>query len=162
MIKKMPQLADRTLEGGREGLIRFIRDLSPQGSHRNAVTVVFDGQEGVCSPSMSTDVRIVFSRGCSADDVIRDHVENAPDPRQIICVTDDRDLAIACRHRGAQTWGVDEFVAAGRKSAAGRPGAGPKSARREDDGTKVVSQKAALKIDQELLALWLRKNQDGK
>ena len=147
----MPHLADRPLESGREGLIRFIREQSPHGSARNALTVVFDGQEDVHWPAMNTDIRIVFSRGCSADDLIRDLVERSPDPRQIICVTDDRELALSCRHRGAQTWGVDEFVGAARK-----PSGRVKNAA-NDDGKKVVSARAAQKIDQELSALWLRR-----
>ena len=157
VMKKVPDLSQRRLEDGRAGLIRFIRERRPQGSDRNGITVVFDGQEdvvGVVEPA--TDVRVVFSRGMSADDHIREWVEHAPDPQNIICVTDDRELALACRHRGARIWSVDEFISKGYREEAAAARRSEDKRRREGDG-KVIPQTVARKIDQELSALWVRK-----
>lgn len=156
-MKKVPDLSERRLEDGRAGLIRFIRERRPHGSDRNDITVVFDGQEDVIgSAEPLTDVRVVFSRGMSADDHIREYVEQASDPQDIICVTDDRELALACRHRGARIWSVDEFVSKGYKEETTAVRRSADMRRREGDG-KVIPDTAARKIDQELEALWLRK-----
>ncbi len=156
-MKKIPDLSQRRLEDGRTGLIRFIRERQPHGSGRNEITVVFDGQEGVGGFSeLSTDVKVVFTRGTSADDHIRECVEHAGEPGEIICVTDDRELALACRHRGARIWSVEEFVAKGYKeeTAAARRLDGLRC--RDGDG-KVIPHTVARKIDEELAALWIRK-----
>jgi predicted RNA-binding protein with PIN domain len=156
-MKKIPDLSARRLEDGRTGLVRFIRERRPHGSDRNGMTVVFDGQENVGGAiEAPTDVRVVFSCGMSADDHIRECVEQASDPQNIICVTDDRELALACRHRGARIWSVDEFVSNGYKEEAIAARRSEDTRRREGDG-KVITNTAARKIDQELEALWLRK-----
>jgi predicted RNA-binding protein with PIN domain len=156
-MKKIPDLALRRLEDGRAGLVRFIRERRPHGSDRNSMVVVFDGQEDVSgSVEPAADVRVVFSRGMSADDHIREAVEHAPDPQNIICVTDDRELALACRHRGARIWSVDEFVSKGYKQETIAARRSQDARRREGDG-KVITHTAARKIDQELAAIWIPK-----
>ena len=156
-MKKIPDLSLRRLEDGRAGLIRFIRERRPHGSGGNSITVVFDGREDVVGDAgPQADVGVVFSRGMSADDHIRESVEQAPDPRNIICVTDDRELALACRHRGARIWGVDEFVSKGYKEETTAARRSEDARRREGDG-KVIPHTVARKIDQELSALWVRK-----
>jgi predicted RNA-binding protein with PIN domain len=160
VMKQIPDLSCRRLEDGRAGLIRFIRERRPHGSGRNGITVVFDGQEnvggfGATADDISADVNIIFTRGTSADDHIRESVEQSSDPGQIICVTDDRELALACRHRGARIWSVEEFVSKGYKEEAAAQRRSRDMRRREGDG-KVISGTAARKIDQEFLALWIR------
>ena len=160
-MKKVPDLSERRLEDGRAGLIRFIRERRPHGSERNSITVVFDGQEdvyalGAMPVVTSFDVNVVFTQGTSADDNIRECVEHADDPQSIICVTDDRELALACRHRGARIWSVEEFIAKGYKEERAAVRHSRDTRRREGDG-KVIPNMVAQKIDQELAALWIRK-----
>lgn len=102
------------------------------------------------------DVKVVFTRGTSADDHIREYVEHASDPRSIICVTDDRELALACRHRGARIWSVEEFVAKGYKEEAVAARKSEESRRREGDG-KTIPQTVVRRINQELSDFWIRK-----
>lgn len=155
-MKSLAEFDRATLEDGREALVRFIRDRRPHGSGRNSVTVVFDGKEDVyCSGNQAwTGVGVFFTRGMSADDHIRMCVEEAADPRGIICVTDDRELALACRHRGAVTWSVAQFAARGHREE--KAPARQAAARSGEDG-KHISSVAAQRIDQELLASWARK-----
>jgi predicted RNA-binding protein with PIN domain len=156
-MKKIPDLSQRRLEDGRTGLIRFIRERRPHGSDRNGILVVFDGREDVCGGmDPSLDVRVVFSRGMSADDHIREYVERSLDPQEIICVTDDRELALACRHRGARIWSVEEFVSKGYKEETMALRRSEATRRREGDG-KVIPHTVARKIDEEMQALWVRK-----
>jgi predicted RNA-binding protein with PIN domain len=156
-MKQMPALCDRTLEDGRKGLVRFIREHRPQGSDRNAVTVVFDGQDGIVASDVPMDqvIRVIFTRGTSADDHIRELLEAASDPRQIICVTNDRDLGLSCRHRGAVVWSVDQFVGSARKDAARKPGPARRGSLEAD--VKRITDRDRNMIDQEFSALWLGK-----
>jgi hypothetical protein len=150
---------DRSLEDGRSALIRFVRERRPQGSDRNTVTIIFDGQPGLggidMALAMATDVRVVFTQGPSADDHMRAMVEEAVRPSEIICVTNDRDLAIACRHRGAAIWSVEDFMAQGHKKD---PFKGRRTTGQDHEG-KVISHKAANRIDQEMADHWLRKKE---
>ncbi len=160
ILKQAPEFSsalDRSLEDGRSALIRFIRERRPQGSDRNAVTLVFDGQSGMgFSGGMSTDVRVIFTQGSSADDHMRIFVEQAKDPGQVVCVTNDRELAIACRHRGAVIWSVEDFMARGYRQESLAADRCAQHRRRDGDG-KVISHTLARRIDQELTDRWLRK-----
>ncbi|MBF0330999.1 MAG: NYN domain-containing protein [Candidatus Omnitrophica bacterium] len=163
ILKQTPDFAsalDRSLEDGRAALIRFIRERRPQGSDRNEVTLVFDGQNGMggmdLSAGLAMDIRVVFTQGFSADDHIRNTVEDSANPGQIICVTNDRELAIACRHRGAVIWSVEDFVAHGYKEESSAAHRSAETRRREGDG-KVIPHTMARKIDEELTDRWLRK-----
>ena len=158
VIKKTPGLSERRLEDGRAGLIRFIRERRPQGSGRNSITVVFDGQEFAGGDAVlpAGDVHVVFTRGSSADDHIREAVEQSRDPRHLICVTDDRELALACRHRGAVTWSVDEFLSRGYREETKAARRSSEAERRGGDG-KTIPSMVAQRIDRELEALWVRK-----
>ncbi|MFH0753252.1 MAG: NYN domain-containing protein [Candidatus Omnitrophota bacterium] len=163
VLKQTPEFArqlDRSLEEGRQALMRFIRERRPQGSGRNRLTVIFDGQfaMGGMDPrqALSTDVRVIFTQGASADDHMRQMVEDAKEPGQIICVTNDRELAIICRHRGAVTWSVEDFIARGYKReslAAARLA----QHRHGESDPKVISLASAQRIDKELANHWLRK-----
>ena len=88
----MPQLAELKLEDGRDRLIRFIDEHRPHGSLRNSITVVFDGSEAVCSWPVFGEVKVLFSKGETADDLIKHLIEGASDPHAVILVSDDRDL----------------------------------------------------------------------
>jgi hypothetical protein len=144
-----------SLEDGRAGLIRFIRECRPQGKGPDTMTVVFDGREDVVGAHADPDIRVIFTRGTSADDRIRDLLEEAADPRRVICVSDDRELADACRHRGGVVWSVARFLGQGRRPAA------PAKTRRGSAGgpleaeEKAISPAAAGRIDRELSGLWL-------
>ncbi len=156
-MKTLAEFDRATLEDGRAALIRFISDRRPHGSGCNSITVVFDGKEDVYFSGNQawTGVGVFFTKGISADDHIRVSVEEAADPRSIICVTDDRELALACRHRGATTWSVAQFAARGHREE-NSPARHAARTRAGEDG-KHISSVVAQRIDQELLALWSRK-----
>ena len=150
MIRRKTFLERATLEDEREALVRFLSERRPQGSPRNTVTVVFDGQEDVFGMPRGGDIAVVFSRGESADDVIKRMVEGSPDPRGVTLVTDDRDLAAFCRAQGAEVKGVAEFL--GRVLRGSTRG----SARsvRKEPSSKTISSVFAHRVNQELWGIW--------
>ena len=156
VIRQIPNLDDKSLEDGRAWLIRFIQNNRPQGSHRNSATLVFDGQEGISFPNFSMGVNVVFSRGESADDVIKRLVEDSPAPRDIVLVTDDRDLLHFCRTLGAESWSVAQFLAQGQKTGA-RLRSGVARSRSPKAEGKTIPTVFEDKVNRELKDLWLKK-----
>ena len=110
---------------------------------------------GFDDAGLSADVRVIFTPGTSADDRICACVEESGDPGRIICVTDDRELALACRHRGAEVWSVAQFVERGYREENRAARSSSVLKQREGEG-KVISAHAAHKIDREMTQRWLR------
>ncbi|MFH1460330.1 MAG: NYN domain-containing protein [Candidatus Omnitrophota bacterium] len=115
VIKQVGFLTDQKLRGGRQGLVRFIEQYQPQGSRRNQVSIVFDGQPEICSPAMDTYVRVLFSKNENADEKIKHMVEQARNPKCIVIISDDKQIKFYCRALGAQVKSVKEFLSASRK-----------------------------------------------
>ena len=89
--------ASKSLEEGRQGLISFIERQRPQGSARNQVTVVFDGKPGMYGFPVVGEVSVVFTEYETADDLIKYKVEEARNKKEIVVVTDDKQLLLYVR-----------------------------------------------------------------
>lgn len=131
--------------------MREIERHNPQGGGRNRVTLIFDGRPGPVPPIQSGAVKVIFSMDRSADDRIRELVQKARNPRQIIVVTDDRALQYAVRAVGAKVLGVGEFLSRLRSDSGGkqaRPG-------------KTLTKAEEERINRELEERWLNRNGDS-
>jgi predicted RNA-binding protein with PIN domain len=141
VLHKMPELAPqaeefagRTLEEGRDGLVRFIAGRRPHGSLRNAVTVVFDGSMDVCSLNVPGEVKVIFSKGESADDLIKRLIEESLNPREIVLVS--------------------EFLAQGDKNTSAHRK--PRGASGKSSDGKVIPEVFKARVNRELEKTWLR------
>lgn len=130
----------------RRGLLEFIRSKRPCGSRKNMVTVVFDGYSGERS-AREDDIEVIFSCDISADEKIRRILEAGPKNKNVIVVSDDRQVRETCRLYNATALGVEEFLA-------------PKTARagaKENESAKPeLSSSQVRRINQELRDLWLK------
>ncbi len=126
----------------------------PQGSLNNAVTVVFDGKEGVTGGVESGTVKVLFSRGQSADDLIKDIVTRSRRRKGLVVVTDDRPLGYFVRALGAQVVPVRAFLKEGRGGPGGEKG--PGKGRSAPPGEKRVSYVNEQRITSELKKIWLK------
>ena len=149
VIHQLPSLADLNPEDSRTGLIRILQTLQPQGSFRNEVTVVFDGQT-VNVPPQSPGIRVVFSYEESADDVIKRLVEDTPNVRSLIVITDDKAIRYYARAAGAGIKSVKDFFGSMKKKSSGSG--------TSDQNT--ISQSQEYGITQEMEQIWLRKKKD--
>jgi len=156
VINKMPQPLPHKLEDQRHQLIRFIENHQPEGSLKNQVVIVFDGQCGVSSPSMVSRVKVIFSKGETADDKIKRLVEESSNSKMIRVVSDDREIQYSIRANGAKVVSVAEFLRAGAKKGAGKSKArsGHVDASRP---SKNISRTVESSINRELEEIWLRK-----
>lgn len=95
----------------REERERFIKRLIRyQGQRRDKVTVVFDGfRADIDFPAIERQegVEVIYSRrGQTADEVIKQMVEQAPRPRDIMVVSSDREISDFATSLGASVAGA--------------------------------------------------------
>jgi predicted RNA-binding protein with PIN domain len=132
----------------RQALADFIRMHKLTGSAKNKVTVVFDGYPGTAQlkDGPGDNIEILFSRRETADQTIKRILENAASNKNILVVSDDKEIKIFTRLIGARSLSVEDFI------------------RRKDKASRVqsVSLKPELtytqihKINQELKRIWLK------
>ena len=145
-------LAGKTLEERRERLVSLVRDACPQGSARNTVTIVFDGRQenpfGGCGSRKELragGIEVVFSEGCSADEVIVETASLSRSPSLQVVVTNDKGIRRLLGGSGVRFMNVAEFCS--RLSGFRRHGL------RRNDGK--VDAETAREIDRELEDKWL-------
>jgi len=153
----MPHLAQQSLEDARANLVKWIQRQSPQGSLRNKVTLVFDGQNGLGHWSdQPIGLCIFFTTVQSADDYIKEKVTEAKRPKSIIVVTNDREIQYFVRAQGANILSVEQFLQQGKigrtRGSNVSPSVSPESA-------KKISMRDRYKINQELEDLWINKEE---
>ncbi len=148
VIKKGSFFERDSISDSRALLIHFIKVYRPQGSLNNKISVFFDGRPGISSLQKDSSIDIIISYDSSADDNIKDFVKKSSNPKNIVVVSDDRDIKLYSRSLGAKIRPVDEFVNKLKKRAKG-PTDTPTL--KQD-----VSAKEALQITNELKHIWLK------
>lgn len=117
------------------------------GSTRNTVLLVFDGYPtGPYQKRPVEGSEIIYSQEESADERIKKLAERAPNPKNVVVVSDDREIRLFVRSLGIKTVSVEQFLFSGKKRAIAQ-----KTALYKADLT--YSEMAA--IDNELRKLWL-------
>ncbi len=148
VINREVSLTGGKLEEQRENLIRLIETEQPQGSEKNRVTIVFDGQPDVVGGVGGGEaVRVIFTSGESADDKIKQIVDEDEQRKSIIVVTDDKGIQYHVRAAGAKVMGVGTFLDK-TKSHQGRPCG---------NDEKKITKSFEHKINTEFEDKWLRK-----
>ncbi len=156
MIHRIPALTQGSLEEQRARLLRLIESARPQGSFKNRVTVVFDGQVGIWGGERGTSVEVVFSKAESADELLKKMVAGADNKKNIVVVTDDREIQYAVRAHGAAVRTPADFFARARPARAqgakksGRPGGSSQPA-------KHIPATLEYEITSELEKIWVKK-----
>lgn len=152
-IVKHPQfsrLVNKRISNKRYALLQLIKTKRLTGSLKNKIILVFDGypgtgEAGVLDNSDNT-VSVVFSGRESADEKIRKLVEKAANPKDIIVVSDDREIRFFIRSYGSRPVGVKEFIS---------PGDDPRL-KKEDPWEAKLGYTQMHKINQELRKIWLK------
>lgn len=146
IIKQLPSQNNKKLKSSRNALVYFIEQRHPQGSRRNKVSIVFDGREDVLPYREDSSAEIIFAKGESADDRIKKMVEKSNNPKQIVVVTDDREIKFFVRHCGATVMKVAEFLAQGKT----------KTSDKDSGDEKHIPAEVQYHINEELKRIWLK------
>ncbi|PIQ90697.1 MAG: hypothetical protein COV71_03235 [Candidatus Omnitrophica bacterium CG11_big_fil_rev_8_21_14_0_20_41_12] len=131
-------------------LANFVRFNKLSGSKNNKVILVFDGypKSGEQIPEES-NLTCVFSKKRQADDLIKEIIENSLQPRNIIVVTDDKEVQVVSRLLHARVSSIAEFIGAkDDKRATGEEFL--------DTVDPKISYSAMQKINAELTKKWLK------
>ena len=160
ILNQIPALTPKKLEDKRHSLIQLIELYRPQGSPKNAVTIVFDGKGGIWGGATSSSVKVIFTTDETADEKIKSIVTQAKNKKQIVVVTNDRDIKYYVRALGATVVKVEDFVAK-LKPRENQSYRGTKTVGVRET-TKVIPKTLEYKINAELEDVWLRKRKDKK
>lgn len=148
VIKKTSFLNHKKLKDAREAFLNFIEIYRPHGSPNNKITVVFDGNKDVFDFGHNYDFCVIFTKNESADSFIKSQVEQTQDPKNIIIVSDDKEIIFFCRSRGAKILEVKDFVKKGCKKFQA-----PKTGKTDFWELSALERK---KINEELSRIWLK------
>ena len=155
ILKQMPARNFSEFQEEREYLIHLIEATNPQGSRKNSVTVVFDGQPGIAGYLKTSFVKIIFSVNESADAKIKQMVNQAPNKKRIVVITNDREIKFHVRALGAEVKSVEDFLAKmDFHSPSPRKG---KFNKKEDKEHKSIPPSLEYQITSELEKIWLSK-----
>jgi predicted RNA-binding protein with PIN domain len=141
-----------SLEAQRRAFLGWLETARPQGSARNSVTIVFDGKEegGVFETPSGT--RIIYTPGTTADDRIKEMVEGSSGVRDIVVVSDDKEVICYVRRLGARPMSSRDFMKTADSGRAHRP------PRRSFETAERGPGAAELeRITEEVRRIWLKK-----
>ena len=107
----------------------------------------------------SSGAKVIFSHGESADDTIRRIVSQAKNTKEIVVVSDDRDIQYAVRALGAKTSGSRAFLDRAKTPNKNVKRAGARSAKQGNEGIseagKYIPQTDESRITSEMSRIWL-------
>jgi len=137
----------KKIKDPQRALLEFIKNRRLGKNSKSKITVVFDGYPKVSAQNLEeTDIDVVFSREETADARIKRIVETSKNPKNIVVVSDDREIIFFVKSIGSRSIGVEEFI---------NPEEKPQ--RKEEDLIKPELNFSQIsKINQELKALWLK------
>lgn len=135
------------LKTARLFLLRFIQENKPQGSAKNKVTVVFDGRSDVYSSFLDYSCEVIFTKNESADEKIKDLVSKSKNPKNIVVVSEDKEIKFFIRSLGAHCLSIKEFLFTSFKK---------KKSGLDDSFKPYLSQTQAQAINAELRKIWLK------
>jgi predicted RNA-binding protein with PIN domain len=132
----------------RLALLNYILANRLTGSSKNRVCLVFDGYPPRHWPKGAEgDMAIVFSRKVSADEKIKNMVEESAGRRSIVVVSDDKEIMFLVRSLGASYMGIEEFFA--RKKDR-------EPSQRDVSASFELSYSQMHRINEELRKIWLK------
>ena len=101
----------KRIKDSRSSLLEFIRFRRLTGSTKNKITLVFDGYpDKEESGRKDSNIEIIFSKDKTADERIKKIVETARNPKNIIVVSDDKEIRFFVKAAGAHCLNVEEFI----------------------------------------------------
>lgn len=150
VIHQIVALQGKRLRSQREELIRLLEMAQAKNKRLKSLTVVFDGQPDICAPNIYSTLKVIFTKGKSADKKIKEMVESSTFSRDIAVVSNDREIRACISSAGAKKVSVREFLNKVYPSVTE-----PKSQSFKLDGIE------AKKINQELENVWLKNKGEG-
>jgi predicted RNA-binding protein with PIN domain len=138
--------ANKKIKDEKIALLDFISSNRLTGSPKNTVIAVFDGYPQLDTPKEHSGIDVLFSRGETADELIKRLVERSANPKAITVVSDDKEIQITTKFSGASIMNVEDFIRPKEKFQKDKEG----SVKPE------LTYSLIHKINQELREIWLK------
>jgi len=133
-------------------LLEFIRVKKLCGSPNNKIIVVFDGYPPVLYLRQNkVNLDVVFAKNETADERIKRMVEQSGNPKNIVVVSDDKEIKFFIKSMGAQYISVEEFI-----RGQDTEGFLKRKDTEASDLKPELTQRQIYSINQELRKIWLR------
>jgi len=154
LIKRAPLFKHKRLQEARAGFLSFVELRRPHGSQKNRLAIVFDGSAQVFGYRENYSFEVIFTAGETADEKIKEIVSSFDRPKNIVVVTDDRELLFSVRALQAKTMGTVEFL-----NKAGKQDRVPSKEKSSLDaeGRLELNIVEREKITEEVSRVWLKK-----
>ena len=102
--------AGKKTRSDKVSLLNFIKLNRLTGSSKNKVTIVFDGFPDSRDAQIESDIAIIYSRKISADDLIRKLLEEYANKKNIVVVSNDREIQDFVKLCGAIVMGIEKLM----------------------------------------------------
>lgn len=157
-VNQIEQFIGLKLEDQRNQFIKILETLRPHGSTNNSITVVFDGKSGIYGDQSTVCVKVIFTKDETADDKIKRLVENSKNRKNIVVVTNDKEIKFYVRNVGAEVISVKQFLSKAKKtnSVSLKNGTVVKH-EKSKLSNKNISKSLEHKITSEFEKIWLKK-----
>ncbi len=137
----------KKIKDPQRALLEFLKNRRLERNSKSKITVVFDGYPKVAAQKLDeTDIDVVFSKEETADARIKRLVQASKNPKNIVVISDDREIRFFVKSIGARSIGVEEFI---------NPQVKPQR-KKEDLIKPELNYSQISKINQELKAIWLK------
>ncbi len=141
----------RAIKDPRTLLLELIKHKRLCGSPKNTVTVVFDGYPKIQDSVIDdTNIKVIYSRGDSADTRIKTILENSSNIKNTLVISDDKEIKFFAKSLGARIKTVEEFINP-NKGLANR-----KSQSKDEFFDYELTYTQRHKINEELRKIWLK------
>ena len=141
LIHKIPHIKHTPFP--QKELIAIIKRYHLTGSKNNRVTIVFDGKINMDVIRSEQEYEVMFSDTKSADEVIRSLVSSSRIKRQIVVVSDDRQIIDHAKSLSANILKTKDFLVSKKKG-------------KTQKGSKEISYTLQREITEELRKHWLK------
>lgn len=158
IVHQMPVDLESEIDVQRRQLVSFIETKRPLGSPQNKVTIIFDGGPGLSGRirTSNPNLSVLFSGESTADDWIKQMVEDSSNKKQVIVVTDDREIKYAVGASGSKAISVKKFLSMGKLSASSERRSRTSKVRSGTSPSKSIPAGVEAQINEELKKIWLK------
>jgi len=148
---------NKKTEDKKFALLDFIRLSLLCGKSNNKAMVVFDGYPDFLEKAAyKTDIDVVFSREETADERIKKIIEASPVPKNIVMVSDDKEIVFFAKSMGAKAMAAEELISRAPGARRYKPGQRKENQEQKEDLEPKISYSSMQKINQELRKIWLK------
>jgi predicted RNA-binding protein with PIN domain len=141
------KLIPKRYSDSRLALVQLIKTSGLTASPSNKCLVVFDGYADSAWDNLAAgNIEVTFSRRVSADERIKRLVELTSTPKNIIVVSDDKEIIFFVRSCGARSMSAEDFLGTRKKKG---------SVGKKTPPEPEISYTQMHKINEELRKLWL-------